>query len=110
VGLVFVLTGFITAIDVFNSSRNYLEAVRFLNEKMFSIEAPAKLEGVIRETHKGNFASEERKFNWELTIDTIKDEEELIEDLNEVNLTVNWQERNIPKDLSVVTYFKNKQE
>jgi len=113
VGLVFIIQGFIIASNVLNTAQNYLAVIPFLEAKMQDIEASARINnGVDRHSDEGEFAFLAKNFKWNLEVVGAKQEEEpdLSEDLNEVSLKVSWQERNSAKDLSAMTYLRNKKE
>ena len=113
VGLVFIIQGFIVASNVLDTAQNYLRVIPFLDAKMQDIEASARINnGVERHSDEGEFAFLAKNFNWNLEVVSTKEEgdPDLSEDLDEVSLKVSWQERNSAKDLSVVTYLRNKKE
>jgi prepilin-type N-terminal cleavage/methylation domain-containing protein len=113
VGLVFIIQGFIVASNVLDTAQNYLRVIPFLDAKIQDIEASARINnGVDRHSDEGEFVFLAKNFNWNLEVVSTKQEgdPDLSEDLNEVSLKVSWQERNSAKDLSVVTYLRNKKE
>jgi hypothetical protein len=113
VGLVLIIQGFITATGALNTTQNYSVAMQFLEAKMQEIEASARINnGVKKQDANGEFSSRMRNFTWNQEVAGVEKSEDLdlSEDLNELRLKVAWQERNIPKDLSVITYLRNKKE
>jgi len=113
VGLVSIIQGFITATNAFNTTQNHSVAIQFLEAKMQEIEASAKIDnGIKKGNSQGEFSSGERNFAWSQEVISVEKSEDLdlSEDLNEVRLKVSWQERNLPRDLSLLTYLKNKKE
>jgi len=113
VGLILIIQGFITAVIALNTTQNRKIAMQFLESKMQELETSARINnGIKREDGEGEFSDGIRDFNWRLEVIAVEKEEELdlSEDLNEVRLKVSWQEKNQPKDLSIVTYLKNKKE
>jgi len=113
VGLVLIIQGFITAASALNTTQNHSLAMQFLESKMQEIESAARInKGIKRQGAEGEFSSGGRIFTWNLQAISVEKSEglDLGEDLNEVGLKVTWQERNQPKDLSLVTYLRNKKE
>ena len=111
VGLVLIIQGFITAADTLNTTKNHRIVMQFLGAKMQEIEAAAIIDnGIKRENSQGEFFSETRNFTWNLEMVAVEESEDLdlSEDLNEVTLKVAWAERSSPRDLSLVTYMRNK--
>lgn len=113
VGLTLIIQGFITAAGALNTTQNHRIALQFLENKMQEIEAAARIDkGVKRENSQGEFSSETRNFTWNLEVVGVEEAEDLdlSEDLNELTLKVAWTERNSPRDLSLITYMRNKKE
>lgn len=113
VGLVLIIQGFTTAIDALNTMQNNIQTIQFLDAKMQELETLARINNGIKvKSEEGKFSDGIRDFAWNLEIISVEKEEDidLSKDLNEVRLKVNWQERKIPKDLSIVTYLRNKKE
>lgn len=112
-GLVAIIQGFITAAHAVNNAQNNIAAIQFLDSKMQELEAGSrKNNGIKKDALTGNFTSDTRAFNWSLDIAAVEKSQpiDLSEDLNEVRLSVSWQERGLSKDLSVLTYLRNKKE
>ena len=111
VGLVLIIQGFVTATGALNTTQNRKAALQFLEAKMQEVEAAERIDdGLKRENSQGEFSSETKNFTWNLEVVAVEETEnlDLSEDLNEVTLKVAWTERNSPRDLSLVTYVRNK--
>lgn len=112
-GLVLIIQSFVTAAGAFNTTQNYNQVLRFLDAKMQETESLAAINnGIRREDSQGEFVFGPRNFAWELKVQGVEktDEPDLSEDLNIVTLSVSWQEKNYPKNLSLQTLFKNKKD
>ncbi len=111
VGLVFIIQGYMTAIDALNTAQIRLEVIPFLEAKMDEIETYAEENnGTIRTSSEGDFFVDSREATWNLDIVGVEEEEDidLSGVLNEVRLKVSWQENNYAKDISLSTLLPNK--
>ena len=112
VGLVLIIQGFTTVVGALNTMQNNIQAIQFLDTKMQELEASARINNGVKapQSQEGKFSDGVRDFDWGLEVIKVEKEEDLdlSDDLNEVKLKVSWQERKIPKDLSIVTYLRNK--
>jgi prepilin-type N-terminal cleavage/methylation domain-containing protein len=111
VGLVAIIQGFIIATGALNTAKNHILLVPFLETKMQDIEAASRREdGLKKIDSKGEFSFDARNFAWNFTLGEIQNNNtaDLNEELKEAKLEVSWQERNQPRNLSLVTYLKNK--
>ena len=90
-----------------DTMRNRISAIYFLNSKMNGLEAEALEEKGI----KAGESQEEtvlggRNAAYKSEIAPL--EEKGFEDINQVKLTISWQEGSIAKDETLVTYLPNK--
>jgi prepilin-type N-terminal cleavage/methylation domain-containing protein len=111
VGLVFIIEGFIVAAGAMNTSSIRIQLVPILESKMYELELSAEENnGIERGTSEGEFLLDSRSASWNLEITGVEKEEELdlSDDLNEVKLEVSWQEKNLPRQIQVLTYLRNK--
>jgi len=111
VGLIFIIEGFIVAAGAMNTSSVRIQLVPFLESKMYELELSAQENnGIERGASEGEFLLDSRSVSWGLEIFGVEKEEDLdlSDDLNEVRLNVNWQEKNFARKIQVLTYLKNK--
>ena len=102
VGIIGILRAYATSINALEVSRDTIDAVCLLKEKMAEIEQTAIDEGGISPgSSSGRFEDEFENFLWKLEVKTGS-----IEDLNEVTLVVSRVGQ--PRKFSLVTYAENK--
>lgn len=99
VGLVFIISSFITSIKAFKASKSYLEALYLLEEKMWNYEETWKIE---EGSDSGTF-EENKSAEWDIKA------EELEEDLPlcKVTLELTLKEGEKAKKYKIATYFFN---
>ena len=115
VGIIVVLRSFLAAATALDTCQNRIEAVRFAWSKMAEIELKAKENnGVETGTDQGSVSLGNRQAEWRIDITTVVeeiDQGDLLEEekdlLNEVKLSVWWQESGKDKGIDVATYLPN---
>lgn len=100
VGIVFVVSSFMTSIKTFKASREYLDILYLMEEKMWGYEEKGKIE-------EGNDSGDFE--NYENTEWNVKAEE--IEDLplNEMTMEVALKKNDKRREFKIVTYFYNEE-
>ena len=102
VGIIGILRAYATSVNALEVSRDTVDAVCLLKEKMAEIEQAAIDEGGNSPGFSsGRFEDEFENFGWKLEVKTGS-----IEDLNEVTLVVSRVGQ--PRKFSLVTYAENK--
>lgn len=113
-GLTLVIRGYVTSASAFSTLESRLEAMSIIDTKLQEMEALAKQDNGIKvEDTNGESAGRVRNFNWEVRVTPLEkpiDEKEvdLSELLNQVEVEVNWKEREETKSEKLVTYMRNK--
>lgn len=101
VGLSVVIRSFGSSLDALRVSNDYTQALLLLEEKMGELEAQGSIP---TGTVGGIFPSEDDQFQWEVRASAPNPL-----DLFEVEVTVSWKQRGRPRDISVVTYLRQKE-
>ncbi len=113
-GLSAIIGTYMTAASALDTSRNRNRAVEILKEKFAALKEETVKNGGIepRSLHE-EITLNNRPAAYDLEIVPLPalDELDLGKYLNSIKLSLSWKERNIPKDISVITYLeKTKQE
>lgn len=107
IGITLISRSFISAVSVMDTMRNRISAVYFLNSKMNGLEEEALEKKGIKEGESREetiLGGRNAVFRSEIAAL----EEEDFEDINQVKLTLSWQEGGIAKDETLVTYLPGK--
>jgi prepilin-type N-terminal cleavage/methylation domain-containing protein len=108
-GLCIVIQSYISALAGLDISRNAVESARFAQEKMDELTAAVyENNGLVPESESGSAVLGSRQFNWKTEISEIENPEYLTEDFVEARVNVDWRERNIAKNTSLMTYLPKK--
>ena len=98
VGLTLVLRSFGSSLDALGTSADYTKALLLLEERLWELEAKGS---IVPGTFTGEFSEEDGNFRWEVKASELAEME-----LCETQVTVSWEQRGRPRDVSIVTYLK----
>ena len=105
-GLVLMYEAFFSYMDAFNYSYRRLEAQRWIDEKIWSVEDELVRSGILLPGElTGSFSKDEKVFNWVMSIQTLGEIEDSF--LYIVRLSVNWSEITRNVRVSQVAYVQN---
>ena len=96
VGVVFVISSFITSVRAFKASRSYLDILYLMGERMWEYEGIGKID---EGSDSGSFDGHEGA-EWEVEAEEIEDAP-----LNETTLVVMLKEGEKERSLKAATYF-----
>lgn len=99
VGIVFVISSFITSIKAFKVSKLYLDALYRIEEKMWGYEERGEIE---EGSDSGEF-EDYKNAEWNIEAEEIEDYP-----LNKVTLNVTLKEDSRKREFKLVTYLYNK--
>lgn len=99
-GLVAVLGSFNTSLRAVTTSENYFRATLLLEEKLWELEMD---DGFSPGVSRGGFPGEHSKFRWQVEASPIEEEGDMV--LNEVKVTISWNERNKRRDMALTTWM-----
>ncbi len=105
-GLTWVLNAFSAKINALRTSKNYTHASLLLEKKICELETSGgiNLNEWPEGRRNGKFPEDER-FDWEINISHMYNEQNEQLDIVEVTLTVRWKEISVSRELDVVTYM-----
>ncbi len=110
-GLCVVIQSYMSALSGFNTTRNYIAAMRFAKEKETELEIAAyENEGLLPETKSDEITLGARKFNWKAEVSEITNPGNFSNDFVMAAVSMDWQERDIHKNSVIVTYLPRRQE
>jgi len=98
VGLTLVLRSFGSSLDALGTSADYTKALLLLEERLWELETKGS---IVPGTFTGEFSEEDGEFRWEVKASELAEME-----LCETQVTVSWEQRGRPRDVSIVTYLK----
>ncbi len=98
VGLTLVLRSFGSSLDALGTSADYTKALLLLEERLWELETKGS---IVPGTFAGEFSEEDGDFRWEVKASELAEME-----LCETQVTVSWEQRGRPRDVSIVTYLK----
>jgi len=105
IGIVAVLTSFLNSASLLDSLQSRIMSVNFLEARISDLrEKAVEEEGVEPDSSQEEIALGNRSATFKLEIQPL-DVEELKDCINEVKLSLSWQEGNKNKDESLVTYL-----
>ncbi|MFH1355001.1 MAG: type II secretion system protein [Candidatus Omnitrophota bacterium] len=106
-GLVIIIQSYMSSVRGLNASQNYIEAVKFAQNKITELEIYAyENQGIfILGAESGTKELGSREFSWISEIKEIENPEYLTEELVEVCVKLDWKEANIAKDAELATYL-----
>lgn len=105
-GLVLMYEAFFSYMDAFNYSYRRLEAQRWIDEKIWSVEDELVRSGILLPDElAGSFSKDEKVFNWIMSIRTLGEIEDSF--LYMVKLSVSWSEITRDVRVSQVAYVQN---
>lgn len=110
-GLVAIIGTYLTAANALDSSQNRLQAVEFLQEKLGLLEEEVVAQNDILPTNE-EITLNNRPATYNLEVSDLPAAEgvDLGADLNLVELSLSWKERNVDKDVSIFSYLEKKPE
>ncbi len=100
VGVVFVISSFITSIKAFKVSREYFDVLALMEEVMW----PYEESGEIEEGHESGDFEDYKEAEWEIEAEELEDLE-----LNVTTVTVELKKGEKPRTFTVVTYLRQKE-
>lgn len=110
-GLCVIIQSYASALSGFNISQNYIAAMRFTKEKQTELELFSyENNGLLPDTKSGEITQGPRKFSWKTEISEIIKPEYLNKDFVTATISLEWQERNIPKRSVLITYLPKRKE
>lgn len=105
-GLVLMYEAFFSYMDAFNYSYRRLEAQRWIDEKIWSVEDELVRSGILLPDElAGSFSKDKKVFNWVMSIQTLGEIEDSL--LYLVKLSVSWSEITRNVRVSQVAYVQN---
>lgn len=110
-GLVIVIQSFLSSAGGLNLSYNYVEAGRIARDKFSELElASYENNGLLPDldSKSGTGFLGPRELNWVSEVREIFEPDYLTEKLVGVCVKLNWQERNISKDITLAGYLPRK--
>jgi prepilin-type N-terminal cleavage/methylation domain-containing protein len=108
IGIVLVLRSFLNTASALESLHNQITAIQYLETKINALEQKAfQEEGVQPGDTQEELALGSRNALFRSEIHSL-DIEELREDVNEIKMSLSWQEENKEKNELLVTYLPNK--
>lgn len=102
---VFIFSSLKRSLNALMTTQNYTQALSLLEEKAFQVENKSITEDGIPSGDEAGEFTEEEGFQWKLNSLKLTDLP-----LNEVKLTLIWQEGKRQQDVSLTTYLRNKEE
>lgn len=110
-GLAIIIQSFASAIRGLDSCQNYIQSLRFAQDKMNELTLTSLEEkGSSPKIKSGEVKLGNRQFNWQTEISEILKPEYLSKDFVEVSVNLDWRERGISKNSTLVTYLPKKKE
>ena len=110
-GLCVIIRSYISTLSGFNITQNYITAMRFAKDKVTELEiASFEEKGMVPDTKSGETTRGSRKFDWRTEVSEIPNEGNFSKSFVMASVNLNWQERNIPKDCTVITYLLKRTE
>ncbi len=109
IGIVLVLRSFLNTASALNSLHNRIIAIQYLETKINALEQKALQDGGVQagDTQEELVMLGSRNAVFKSEIHSL-DVEELKEDVNEIKMSLSWQEANKEKNEVLVTYMENK--
>ncbi len=98
VGLTIVVRSLGNSLGTLRLSGDYTRAMLLLEEKMWELEANSSINPG---SSSGTFSEEDGKFRWQITASPTNRL-----GLCETKVTVTWNQKGRPRDVSVVTYLR----
>lgn len=110
-GLCIVIQSYASALSGFNTSQNYIAAMRFAKEKMVELEISAyENKGLLFEKKSGEITFGAREFHWKTEISEVPSSGNFSNNFVMAAISMDWQERNIHKNRAVVTYLPKRKD
>jgi len=110
-GLSIVIQSYMSALSGFNTSQNYIAAMRFAKEKAAELEVAAyENKGLLPEAKSGETTLGARAFRWKTEVSDVPGSGNFTKDFVVAAVSMDWQERNIHKDSAIVTYLPKRKE
>lgn len=110
-GLCVVIQSYMSALSGFNTSQNYIEAMRFAKEKESELEIAAyENKGLLPEAKSGETILGSREFHWKTEVSEIPNSGNFSNDFVMAAVSMDWRERNIQKNNAIVTYLPKRKE
>lgn len=110
-GLCIVIQSYMSALSGFNTTQNYIRAMRFAKEKGIELEIAAyENKGLLPEAKSGETTLGSREFHWKTEVSEIFGSGNFSNDFVMASAGMDWQERNIHKASAIVTYLPKRRE
>ncbi len=110
-GLSIVIQSYMSALSGFNTSQNYIAAMRFAKEKGVELEIAAyENKGLLPEEKSGETTLGAREFHWKTKVSEVPNSGNFSNDFVMAAVSMDWQERNIHKNRVIVTYLPKRKE
>ncbi len=109
VGLTAVLRSFFSVAGALNHAQNEIAVVQFLDTRMADLqETILNGEEFPEENLAGDVVLNGKDFHWKLNFFPLSLNDENMENMREVKLTVSWKEAGINKEEKLVSYLESK--
>lgn len=110
-GLSVVIRSYMSALSGFETTQNYIEAIRFAKDKIDELTVQSfESNGLLLESKTGQFRKGAREFVWKTEVSEIKTPEYLNKDFVAASVNLDWQEKNTVKNCFIATYMTKRKE
>jgi len=110
VGLTLVANSYLVALRGINITANNIGALNLAKEKMEALEVLSLKDGLLASTTRESLKTPAKNYDWTQSVVEIIQPEVLAEHLMLACFSLNWQEQNAPKNVTLSTYLlKQKQ-
>ncbi len=110
-GLAIVIQSYMSALSGFNTSQNYIAAMRFAKEKAAELEVAAyENKGLLPEAKSGETTFGAREFHWKTEVSEVPNSGNFSNAFLVAAISMDWQERNIHKNSAIVTYLPKRKD
>lgn len=110
-GLIIIIQSYLASLNGLKISQNYAQAMSWAAHKLTELQLSAyEKSGLLPKLESGTASLNSRQCSWVSEVKEISQPEYLTEELVEVCLELNWQERNIIKDAALATILPRKKE
>lgn len=108
-GLSVVIRSYMSALSGFETTQNYIGAIRFAKDKIDELTVQSfESNGLLPESKTGQFKNGAREFVWKTEVSEIKTPEYLNKDFVTASVNLDWQEKNTAKNCFIATYLPKK--